>query len=250
VFNGTQVALLAERTGGLDLNRLIACVKACGFDENSYVANHADLRRAGLDPPQVLLHFLTQGYAEHRNLTCGVLPDGLDGIRSLAPLNRDYIVRLFRSLFFGQARNARTVDRLWHGIDPGLIECLRAMGGRPYVVIGDSHVTRYLRRTSLDERWLAALPMQCNGGAATRLAAGDSRIGFGARIVQWAGATTGSGHRFDLPVFLKFGGIDAEFLWVRMRIKQEIYRFSIDEFDDFAQGSVLITAALSANSRR
>jgi hypothetical protein len=238
VFNGTQAALFAERTGGLDLDRLVACVKACGFDENSYLANHADLQRAGLDPPQALRHFLARGYAQNRNLTCGVLPDGLDGVRSLAPLNRDYIVRLFRSLFFGQARNPRTVDRLWHGIDPALIECLRAMGGRPYVVIGDSHVTRYLRRTSLDERWLAALPMQCNGGAATRLAARDSRTGFGERILQWARVTTGSGSPFDLPVFLKFGGIDAEFLWVRMRIKQGIYGFSIDEFDDFAWGSV------------
>jgi hypothetical protein len=95
---------------------------------------------------------------------------------------RDYIVRLFRSLFFAQARNARTAERLWQGIDLGMIECLRAMGGSPYVVIGDSHVSRYLRRTSLDERWLAALPMVCDGGSAMRLADKNSRIGK--RILQ------------------------------------------------------------------
>jgi hypothetical protein len=129
-----------------------------------------------------LLHFLTHGYAENRSFTCGVLPDGLDGLRCLAIFNRDYIVRLFRSLFFAQARNARTAERLWQGIDLGMIECLRAMGGSPYVVIGDSHVSRYLRRTSLDERWLAALPMVCDGGSAMRLADKNSRIGK--RILQ------------------------------------------------------------------
>lgn len=238
MLNSAQAALLAERPGGLDLDRLISCVKACGFDENSYLADHADLQGAGLDPPQALLHFLAQGYAQNRNVTFGVLPDGLDGIRSLAPLNRDYVGGLFRSLFFGQARNPRTADRLWAGIDPRTIACLRAMAGRPYVVIGDSHANHYLRRTSLDERWLAALPMVCIGGAAMWLADENSRTGFGERILRWARATTEPWRRFDLPVFLKFGGIDAEFLWMRLRVRRGADRFSIAEFDDFARESV------------
>src|SRR5204863_2143484 len=149
------------------------------------------------DAPQAVLHFLAQGYVQTRNVTCGALPDGLDGIRSLAPLNRHYIVELFRSLFFSQVRNPRTADRLWAGIDPGLVECLRAMGGRPYVVIGDSHANHYLRWTSLDERWLAALPMVCIATAAMQLADEHSRTGFGQRILQWARATAEPGRRFN-----------------------------------------------------
>jgi hypothetical protein len=238
VLNSAQAALLAERTDGLDPDRLIACVRACGFDENAYLANHADLQSAGFDAPQALHHFLAQGYAQNRNVTCGVLPDGLDGIRALAPLSRDYIGGLFRGLFFGQARNPRMADRLWTGIDPRTIECLRAMGGRPYVVIGDSHANHYLRRTSLDERWLAALPMVCIGGTAMWLADENSRTGFGGRVLRWACVAAEPGRRFDLPVFLKFGGIDAEFLWMRMRVRRGAYRFSIAEFDDFARESV------------
>jgi hypothetical protein len=236
VLNSAEAARLAETTAGLDLHRLVACVKACGFDEDSYLLNHADLQGAGTDAQQALFHFLARGYAENRNFTCGVLPDGLDVIRSLVIFNPDYIVRLFRSLFFAQARNARTAERLWKGIDPGMIECLRAMGGSPYVVIDDSHVSRYLRRTSLDARWLAALPMVCDGGSAMRLADKNSRIGK--RILQWAGAMADAEHSFDLPVFLKFGGIDAEFLWMRARIRRGIYRFSVAEFTDFAWESV------------
>ena len=238
MLNSGQAALLAERTAGLDLDRLIACLKACGFDENRYLNDHPDLQGAGFDAPQAVLHFLAQGYLQTRNVTCGALPDGLDGIRSLAPLNRDYIVELFRSLFFSQVRNPRTADRLWAGIDPSLVECLRAMGGRPYVVIGDSHANHYLRRTSLDERWLAALPMVCIATAAMQLADEHSRTGFGQRILQWARATAEPGRRFNLPVFLKFGGIDAELLWMRTRIRSGVYRFSLGEFDGFARESV------------
>ena len=75
MLNSAQAALLAERTDGLDPDRLIACVRACGFDENAYLANHADLQSAGFDAPQALHHFLAQGYAQNRNVTCGVLPD-------------------------------------------------------------------------------------------------------------------------------------------------------------------------------
>jgi hypothetical protein len=105
-------------------------------------------------------------------------------------------------------------------------------------VIGDSHAAHYLRATSLDERWLAALRLICRGGAGMRLAAENSRAGYGQRILRWARATTDVASRFELPTFLKFGGIDAEFLWVRSRMRRAAYRFSIDEFDDFARDAV------------
>jgi hypothetical protein len=64
VLNSTQAALLAQRTAGLDLDELISCVKACGFDEGRYLAKQADLQAAGFDPPQALLHFLAVGYTQ------------------------------------------------------------------------------------------------------------------------------------------------------------------------------------------
>jgi hypothetical protein len=233
-----QSALLEKRTAGLDRDELIRCVKACGFDENRYVENNPDLETAGFDEPQAMLHFLAIGHLQPRDVTCGPFPDGLDGIRCLATRNRDYVTGLFRSLFFSQAKQTSAADRLWNGIARSLIDGVRDMGGQPYFVIGDSHVYHYLRRTSVGEKWLAALPIVCVGGAAMRLAADDSRTGFGQKILQWAKHTAALVHRLDVPIFLKFGGIDAEFLWVRARIKKRAYRFSIDEFDDFARESV------------
>jgi len=49
VLSRTEAAGLAEATAGLDLDRLVACVKACGFDENTYLLNHPDLQSAGSD---------------------------------------------------------------------------------------------------------------------------------------------------------------------------------------------------------
>jgi hypothetical protein len=135
-------------------------------------------------------------------------------------------------------RNPRTADRLWNGIARGHLECVRAMGGIPYVVIGDSHAGHYLRLAWRDGRWLAALPMVCHGGSATDLADEISRFGYGARMLRWARATADLASPLDLPIFLKFGGIDTEFLWIRHRIRNRIYRFSVAEFNDFARESV------------
>jgi hypothetical protein len=238
VFEREQAGLLGDRTGGVDLDRLIACVNACGFDESRYLADNPALQNAGFDAPAALFHFLAHGYAERRELTCGVLPDGLDEIRPLALPNRDYAVRLFCCLFFGQIKNPRTADRLWHGIDRGFVDCLRTMGGIPYFVIGDSHATHYLRMAWLDERWLAALPLVCHGGSAIDLANENSRSRFGPQLLQWARTVADLARPFDVPVFLKFGGIDTEFLWVRRRMRKGFYQFAVAEFDDLARESV------------
>ena len=171
-------------------------------------------------------------------MTCGPFPDGLDGIRALAPRNREYVTGLFRSLFFGQAKQTGTAERIWNGIGRGAIDCVRDMGGQPYFVIGDSHTHHYLRRKSSGEKWLAALPLMCVGAVAMRLAADDSGPGYGRRILDWARNNAAFGQPSDVPVFLKFGGIDAEAHWVRTRIRKGTYRFSIEEFSDFAQEAV------------
>src|SRR5436305_14869830 len=60
----------------------------------------------------------------------------------------------------------------------------------------------------------------------------------GCEILRWARTTESLPFKFDAPVFLKFGGIDAEFLWVRRRIRKGAYRFSLVELDAFARESV------------
>jgi hypothetical protein len=233
-----KAALIPHQSGVRDLTRLIQCVKACGFDEHSYLTQNPGLRQAGFDPPTALSHFLTHGFSEHRDPVCGSMPDGLMALSALAIPDRGYARQLFQCLFFGQLRNPRTAEALWNKVNGEVIDCVRDQGGIPYFIIGDSHTNRYARSVWFETKWLAPFPMVCHGGSAIGLASKTSRSQYDKRILQWASDLKRSSAKFDVPVFLKFGGIDAEFLWISRRIEKAVHRFTVDEFDTFARTSV------------
>lgn len=234
MFTASQAEALLKLTGLAELEPLVRAVTGCGFDPAIYLADNSGLAESGYDAGSAAFHFLAYGYGEERNLVCGPLPEGLLAFRQLSIPNRAYAARLFRSLFFGQLNNLKTADRVWHVIDAGLIECLRAMGGLPYVIFGDSHANHYLRRASAGERWLAPLPVVCHGASAIALGNPKSRLGYGEKILHWARIATGSG-AFEAPIFLKFGGLDAEFRWMWRRLQNGVRQFSLPEYDEFAR---------------
>ena len=80
------------------------------------------------------------------------------------------------------------------------------MGERPYVVFGDSHAHHYVRKEKFGSTWLAAMPLVCHGASAGSLTHGDPFSKEGAAIMRWAEANA----RLKLPIFLKFGGLDAD----------------------------------------
>ena len=238
MFSDSQLAALRQKTGLADARPLVAAVRACGFDEGAYLRDNPGLAEALGDPAAGFLHFLEHGFAERRAIACGPLPDGLAALASLDIPERRYATLLFRAVFFGQLRHPRTEERLWAGLPSGTIGLLRAMGGVPYYVFGDSHVSHFVHRPSADKRWLAPLPVICHAGSALGLGSETSRLQYGPRILNWARAGSRAAGGFDVPVFLKFGGIDAEFLWMMQRLKQGIVRFSVEEYDGFARRSV------------
>ncbi|HEV2302835.1 MAG TPA: hypothetical protein VGR91_14810 [Stellaceae bacterium] len=233
-----MIALFLESAGIPYLANVADCLRQCGFDENEYLAQNADLRTAGHDASSALFHFLVYGLDEDRQGPFAPLPDGLSAVRSLEIPNAEYRQRLYRAIFFAQLRNPATADRLWNTFDAAFIDDLRAMGGIPYYVVGDSHADRYRCRAAFEGEWLAPLPLICTGGTAIGLARETSRTGYGARILQWAERAAGRPGGLTVPVFLKFGGLDAEFLWMSRRIEKGLYRFPVDEFCEFAEMSV------------
>ena len=74
------------------------------------------------------------------------------------------------------------------------------------------------------------MPLVCHGASAGSLTHGDPFSKEGAAIVRWAEANV----RLKLPIFLKFGGLDAEFRWVSYRIRHNIEAFSETQFDEYA----------------
>jgi hypothetical protein len=164
------------------------------------------------------------------------LPTGLTALASLAIPDRGYAARLFRSLFFGQLCAATTADAPWSIMDGKLIDQILGQAGVPCAIIGDSHASHYRRRAWIGTAWFAPLCIQCHGGSAMGLGGDESRSGYGAKILLWAEQSIRD--RPAITLFLKFGGIDAEFIWMLRRIQDRIDRFSVAEFESFATRSV------------
>jgi hypothetical protein len=234
MFTDKQLDRIRDQTGVCDPSHLADRVRACGFDEHAYLTQNRDLQLAGFDPEAAFLHYLTHGYREGRDPVCGTLPRGLQAQSSLDIPDQHYASQLFQSLFFGQLRNPETADAMWTDIDSDVIGHIRRQRGIPYYIVGDSHVNHYVRSGWVDDQWLAPLPIVCHAASAIGLANDDAQLGYGRKILRWAGTAA----RFDVPIYLKFGGIDCEFLWMSRRIRDRRYKFSLPEFDQFAGESI------------
>ncbi|MEI7712162.1 MAG: hypothetical protein WCI94_12050 [Rhodospirillales bacterium] len=230
----THTHAIAVKAGLSDASALFDCLMGCGFQPDAYLAGHADLVNAGLDPMHAAAHFLEHGYRESRTPHVGPLPDGLAALAALPMTDRTYASMLFRSVFLHQARHPDAAGRLWAGADRNTIDAIRTMGGLPYFIVGDSHASHYVRDAAFGSEWLAGMAMVCFGATGAGLASLDPPSRFGPRILRWAQASA----PLDVPVFLKFGGIDAEFRWMTHRIQDRIGSFSVTQFDEYAKDAV------------
>lgn len=219
-----------------DQNLLAEWVVRCGFDAETYLRSNNDLREAGFDRRAAMAHFLAHGYAEEREPRFGVIGDGLSPAPELP--DSDYVNRLFRSVFFGQLRNPGTFEAMWHRAGSELLDSVQHHGGIPYFVVGDSHASLYRRCAWSGTRWLAPLPLVCHGASASGLGNETSQSRYGDRILRWADRLVRSRPLNDTPIFLKFGGIDAEFLWIRRRLRDGITAFSLSEYSACTASSV------------
>ncbi len=219
-----QAAAVARKSGCRDTEGLIRCLLACGFDPASYLELNPDLRKAVLDTPSALCHFLEYGYAEHRAVPVGGFSQGLTGLGIFPVGDRTYRQELFKTIFLAQMRHPDSATMLWAGIATEILEIVRLLGGRPYAIFGDSHAHHYIRAEPLGGEWLAGIPFVCHGASAGGLAMSSD----GAAIVGWAETHAPA----KLPIFMKFGGLDAEFRWIAHRIRHRIDAYTEAQFDD------------------
>jgi hypothetical protein len=230
VLRPDQAAAVARKSGCIDTQGLIHCLLACGFDPASYLDLNPDLGNASLDTTSALCHFLEFGYAERRMVPIGTFPQGLVGLGIFPVGDETYRQLLFKTILHAQVRHPGSTETLWAGIGAEFLEIVRRIGGHPYAVFGDSHAHHYIRAEAFDAEWLAGLPLVCHGASAGGLAISKD----GAAIIRWAEAHAHA----KLPIFLKFGGLDAEFRWITHRIRHRIDAFSEAQFDAYAARSV------------
>lgn len=110
------------------------------------------------------------------------------------------------------------------------LRALRSLGAAPYGVIGDSHSRLLLRRDVRRGRWLAPIGALETGASARGLANVDGRSGAGARVQA---ALSRMLAVEDLPILLKFGQVDVEFVHTFKRLASGVGAFDEAGFDAF-----------------
>ncbi len=207
---------------------------SAGFDPDAYLRDNPDLGRAGLAPDDALNHFLRFGYAENRRISLQPLPAGLDAFRPGIVPDPAYQAQLCQAVYANQCKMPESAPYLWTGETEALDRFFAETRAIPFYVIGDSHSNLYRRHAAQEAGWLAPVPLLCSAGSAMGLARPNSRSGYGQKILAWA-ANNAKQPAASRPVFLKFGQVDAEFVWNFQRIRAAETVFSLQRFDRFAQ---------------
>lgn len=202
---------------------------------------HPDLARQPLSDEDAVRHFLFQGVREGRAAPVGPFPQGIAALIGLAEINPQFVRYLASYILLAQLK-AASGDQ-WDRI-PEILAQMRAVPGlKPFIIIGDSHSSLYNRPLIHGGQVYAPIHGLCSGGSALGLGRADSKAGYGVRIL-----TLANEHLRPLgadlpPVFLKFGQVDVEFVWMFRRVREGAKLFSLPHFDAFADSSIASYAA-------
>jgi hypothetical protein len=202
----------------------------CGFDPQAYVAASGDLQANCRDQETAIAHFLRYGIQELRTVPAGAPGQGLAELLALAVDNRPYMHRLAARLLNAQLehRQYRDTDppaELWHALRdiPGL---------RFFAVAGDSHSRMYGWAVPVATGVLVPLHTLCPGGSALGLGRGHAKSRYADRVLDNLAALRAE-MKGPLPVFMKFGQVDVEFVSVFRRVRSGQVAFDLPTFDAF-----------------
>lgn len=121
--------------------------------------------------------------------------------------------------------------------DHGRLRVLMRDGAAPYAVIGDSHSRLLVRRSRrADGVWLAPLWWLETGASARGLGRSDTRSGAGERVR--AAIDQAMGVVDAMPILLKFGQVDLEFVQPFRRLEAGEQAFDPVGFKAFADETV------------
>ncbi len=124
------------------------------------------------------------------------------------------------------AQNLQASDPVVNG---ALFRDLSATGAAPYTVIGDSHSLQMVRRATRDGRWLLPFHWLCRAASARGLSNADGLSGA-ADVVRGALDAVAPHH---IPIFLKFGQVDIEFVYAFKRIESGLTAFDEAHYGAF-----------------
>jgi hypothetical protein len=232
--------LASVRIAPESLDRVAGALSACGLRDDVYRRAYEDLAAALPEDGMGTPHFIAFCSEAMRPFPIDL---SLEGLRRLFETRAP---RVFKAKAAVALLNAHLAPHspLWRGPVPRqaafwseLLAILR-MAGTPFLIIGDSHSNLYRRIVDGPERLGIPVPVLCSACSAIGLANPRSRSGAGKRLAGLGDALATSGAGTSLPIFFKFGQVDAEFVFDFDRIRRERFEFSTLEFHRFCRRSV------------
>jgi len=220
------------------LERIGVALRECGFDPAAYVAMNDDLALLKMDERQALTHYLNYGIYENRCGPAGFLDGSIKSIAGLRLDDSEMRPYLLNNVIANQARRSVVAEQSWMADVPAVKDALGLANAAPYLVIGDSHSHAYAFAYArhLGQALLVPMLWLCSGGSAIGLGNERSKKRFGRQILNSLRPL--SADRARVPIFFKFGQVDAEFVWIFKRIRERRQRASMEQFGEFAEESV------------
>jgi len=236
-----NLAGIAKLFAPVDSTEVIAALIQTGFDAELYLNAHNDLRNVELDTVGSYEHFLLHGYRERRFVPAGKMGEGVDRFLNLRTTNRKIVRDVSLRILMAQASSIKTIEHDWVFDLEVLLKLLESLRVRPIIIFGDSHASLYAK-TNLtpdnDEFFdnpIIPVLISCLAGSAMGLNNENSVSQYGNKLINEIKKLKSCK---DIPIFLKFGQVDAEFVYIYDCIRRKINKPEFESFEEFANRSI------------
>jgi hypothetical protein len=190
-----------------------------GFSPEAYGAHFRDVSAVMSAPQDFLSHFLRHGLPERRLAPMAIDIGHFEALARLPIADTTFRASLLSNLATNISEGLR------HPYGPDIAQrwpCLRrlrALGARPFLVVGDSHAHQFVIPGVQESGWLLPIRVSCEAGSAAGLGNPASRTGYG-NALQTLMRDLEPLPDFDrLPVLVQFGQVDIEFVYHFRRIR-------------------------------
>lgn len=231
------------------IDAVVSILTQIGFSSDRYRSANTDLVHAG--DQEACLHFALHGIHEGRDSAIVYSPesfsDNIDALRFLRVERSDvqqglvsYLVRDFLRRHVAKlcAEKNSGIDSLTSA-DFDFIFDFNKFDLFPVIVIGDSHSVHYEQTFTHRGRHYFPLRLPCIGGSARGLSNEKSVLNFGQRVGNLLQTVVPVADRYNVPILLKFGQVDIEFVYQMARARRDTVAFDEADFWVFARQSAL-----------
>lgn len=225
---------------------------AAGFDAKSYRWASADLVAGLASDEESFWHFSNHGCYEGRRFPIKVDVPGLLRLHKFATeegrpeITYAILATMVRN--WADAEQANTLFRAASIVVPHLTI-------KPVMVIGDSHTEVYRVESRRNNELIIPFRVPCIAGSAKGLNNPSSKSGYGKLISITLKEISKDKRLSKIPIILKFGQVDTEFVFNFKRVKSATIKFNPQDFNSFCQRSVdayggFLSNAIPRNIRR